>query len=184
MQIEPTILDGCFIIEPNIFSDSRGVFFETYRKDRFSACGIEYDFVQDNQSVSKKNVLRGLHFQKSPHAQAKLVRVIRGEIWDVMVDIRPDSPTFKQWVGVSLSEHNQRMVLIGPGFAHGFYVVSDHATVVYSCSDYYAPESEGGIRWDDPELAIDWRIAPGDTALLSPKDWDWPMLSELDLPGR
>lgn len=180
MHIEPTHLNGCHIIEPKVHSDGRGIFFEIYQKEAYEAAGVASEFVQENQSVSKKGVLRGLHFQKAPRGQAKLVRVIRGSIWDVAVDIDPKSSTYKQWIGVELSEHNRRMVLLSPKMAHGFYVVSDHATVVYLCSDTYSPAHDAGIRWDDPEFGIDWHLDPKVDVILSGKDRELPLLSELD----
>ncbi|NBV83485.1 dTDP-4-dehydrorhamnose 3,5-epimerase [bacterium] len=179
MNIEPTHLKGCHIIEPTVFSDARGIFFETFRKDRFEQSGLISTVVQENQSISKKGVLRGIHFQKAPMGQAKLVRVTRGTIWDVAVDLNPESPTYKQWVGMELSEHNRRMALLAPDMGHGFYVLSDHATVVYLCSEIYSPEHDAGVRWNDSELAIDWRLDPRTDPILSGKDRDLPFLAEL-----
>ena len=180
MQIEPTHLTGCHIIEPKVHGDSRGIFFEIYQKTAFEQAGVTSSFVQENQSLSKKGVLRGIHFQKAPKGQAKLVRVTRGTIWDVAVDLNPESPTFRQWIGVELSEHNRRMALLAPEMGHGFYVVSDHATVVYMCSEVYSPEHDAGVRWNDPDLGIDWHLDPKGDPILSGKDRDLPYLSELD----
>ncbi len=170
MRIEPTIIDGCFVVELTPIGDGRGVFLETYREDVFASYGIHTRFVQTNQSMSRQHVLRGLHFQRPPKAQSKLVRVVQGEIWDVMVDLRPDSPTYKQWVGLTLSDQNHRMALIHEGCAHGFLVMSERAIVTYACSDSYSPEHEDGVRWDDPELAIAWPIPNGVVPIVSTKD--------------
>jgi dTDP-4-dehydrorhamnose 3,5-epimerase len=146
------------IIEPKVFGDDRGFFLETFHAARYAEqAGIDLPFVQDNHSRSTKGVLRGLHFQKTK-PQGKLVRVVSGEVYDVAVDIRRDSPTFGQWAGVILSEQNKRQFWVPPGFAHGFVVLSDTADFEYKCTDYYDPADEGGIRWDDPDLAIDWPI--------------------------
>jgi dTDP-4-dehydrorhamnose 3,5-epimerase len=146
------------IIEPKVFGDDRGFFLETYHAARYAElAGIDLPFVQDNHSRSTKGILRGLHFQKTK-PQGKLVRVVSGEVYDVAVDIRRDSPTFGQWAGVILSEQNKRQFWVPPGFAHGFVVLSDTADFEYKCTDYYDPADEGAIRWDDPDLAIDWPI--------------------------
>ena len=168
------------IIEPAIFGDDRGFFFESYTKAKFEAAiGRSVDFVQDNHSRSGKGVLRGLHYQLPPHAQAKLVRVVVGEVYDVAIDIRKSSPTFGQWVGVLLSEENKRQLWIPEGFAHGFLTLSDHVEFLYKTTDYYAPESDRGIRWDDPQIAIDWNIAEVPT--LSPKDQRQPLLVDAEI---
>lgn len=150
-----TEIEGVFIIEPTVFGDDRGYFMETYQAAEFKAAGIDCDFVQDNQSMSKKGVLRGLHFQKK-YPQAKLVRVLEGEVFDVAVDIRKGSKTFGKWVGVTLSAENKRQFFIPRGFAHGFLVLSDVAVFTYKCDAFYHPEDEGGIRWDDPAIGIAW----------------------------
>lgn len=159
MKLIHTDIEGVFIIEPKLFSDERGYFFEAFNSKRFEELtGIRTAFVQDNESRSARGVVRGLHFQLPPHAQSKLVRVVRGRIIDVAVDIRRGSPTFGRYVAVELSDENHRQLFIPRGFAHGFSVLEGDAIVEYKCDNYYTPEAEGAIRWDDPELAIDWRI--------------------------
>ena len=148
-------IEGLYEIQPKIFSDNRGYFFESWSKRDFDAAGITYDFVQDNQSKSCKGVLRGLHFQKE-HPQGKLVRVLSGEVFDVAVDIRKKSPTYGKWYGVLLSAEKQNQFFISPGFAHGFLVLSDEAVFSYKCTDFYHPEDEGGIMWNDPAIGINW----------------------------
>lgn len=152
---EKTKIPGVVIIQPQVFGDSRGYFMETYKKQPYAEAGIDKEFVQDNESSSSKGVLRGLHFQKN-HTQGKLVRVTHGEVFDVAVDVRPGSETYGQWVGVTLSSEKKNMLFVPPGFAHGFLVLSDSATFTYKCTDVYDPTSEGGIPWDDPDLAIQW----------------------------
>lgn len=175
-----TSIEGVYIIEPTVFGDERGYFMETYSKPDFEEIGLKYDFVQDNQSKSKKGVLRGLHFQKM-HTQAKLVRVIKGEVFDVAVDLRKNSKTYGKWEGVILSEENKKMFMIPKGFAHGFLVLSDEAEFTYKCDDIYCHEAEGGLAWNDPDVAIDWPL--GDMKLsellTSEKDAKWPSLREL-----
>ena len=151
----PTKIPGVVIIQPKVFGDSRGYFMETYKKTDFAQNGIDREFVQDNESSSTKGVLRGLHFQKE-HTQAKLVRVTEGAVFDVAVDVRPGSATFGEWVGVTLSSEKKNMFYIPEGFAHGFLVLSDHASFVYKCTDVYDPKSEGGIPWNDPTVAVEW----------------------------
>lgn len=151
----PTRIKDVVVIEPQVFGDSRGYFMETYKKELFAEAGIDREFVQDNESSSTKGVLRGLHFQKK-HTQGKLVRVTKGEVFDVAVDVRPGSETFGQWVGVTLSSEKKNMLYIPEGFGHGFLVVSDTAEFVYKCTDVYEPSSEGGIPWNDPAIAIEW----------------------------
>ncbi|MEX2151172.1 MAG: dTDP-4-dehydrorhamnose 3,5-epimerase [Steroidobacteraceae bacterium] len=159
MNVIPTDLPGVLLLEPRVFGDARGFFFEAYNRRAFhKATGIDVDFVQDNHSRSSKNVLRGLHYQVR-QAQGKLVRVIAGEVWDVAVDLRRASPKFGRWTGVTLSAQSRRMVWIPPGFAHGFLVVSDSAEVLYKTTDYYAPEHERTLLWNDPALAIQWPLA-------------------------
>ena len=174
MQVSKTPIDGLLIIEPKIFADPRGMFYEVYSENRYEEHGIPC-FVQDNHSVSKKGVLRGLHYQVNP-GQGKLVRVTRGEVFDVAVDIRKQSPTYGKWWGLSLSETNNFQLYIPIGFAHGFCVLSESAEVLYKCSDYYSPENERGILWNDPDLAIDW---PVKDPILSEKDAVSPLFSEL-----
>lgn len=157
MKAIPTDIEGVLILEPRVFGDARGFFMESFNAKTFNELvGHEVNFVQDNHSRSAKGVLRGLHFQKAPHAQGKLVRVTAGAVFDVAVDIRKDSPTFGRWVGVELSADNHRQFWIPPGLAHGFLVLSDSADFLYKTTDYYAPQAEGALRWDDPDLAITW----------------------------
>ena len=167
-SIEPGPMEGLFLIQSKIFGDARGYFLETWSERDFAQAGIKVAFVQDNQSKSSKGVLRGLHFQKK-HPQGKLVRVIQGEVFDVAVDLRADSSTFGAWYGVILSGEKQNQLFIAPGFAHGFLVLSDEAVFAYKCTDFYHPEDEGGIRWDDPTIGIKWPLE-GIEPLLSPKD--------------
>ncbi len=175
-----TPIEGVIEVDPAIFGDARGSFRESYKKSEFVANGIPGDFVQDNHSVSSKGVLRGLHFQTAPKAQGKLVKVTRGAVWDVAVDLRPDSPTFKQWWGVELSEENGKMFYIPPGFGHGFLTLEDDTHFHYKCTDEYSAEHDGGVKWDDPELAIEWPI--GDLSIaVSAKDDTLPLLSEVTL---
>ncbi len=170
-----TSLPGVVIIETAIFADDRGFFVETYKRSDFLCAGIAAEYVQENHSRSVRDTLRGLHAQRSPKAQAKLIRVIDGEIFDVAADARKDSPTFGQWVGITLSAENRRLLYVPAGYVHGFYVVSADAQVIYKATDEYAPNCEYGVRWDDPELAIRW---PGQSPLLSERDRNWPLLSE------
>ena len=174
MQIKTTPLEGMLVIEPRIFEDERGYFMETYQFQRFQSAGIGCTFVQDNLSYSTKNVLRGLHFQKTK-PQAKLVQAVSGGIFDVGVDLRPDSPTFGKWFGAVLSEDNRRQLFMPEGFAHGFCVLSDSAHVAYKCSDFYDPEDEGGLLWSDPGIAINWPITD---PILSPKDSQFAYLKD------
>ncbi len=171
-------MEGLLVIEPNVYRDSRGYFLETYHRSRLESLGIGREFIQDNQSRSVHGVIRGLHFQREPHAQAKLIRVTEGTIFDVAVDIRKGSPTFGLWYGLELSAENQLQLLIPDGFAHGFSVLSGHATVFYKCDAYYHPESESGIRFDDPDLRIDWKIDPV-SAVISEKDRRLPLFKDL-----
>ena len=170
-----TEIKDVFIIEPTVFGDNRGYFMETYSEQAFKDAGLDYTFVQDNQSSSQKGVLRGLHFQKK-HPQAKLVRVLKGEVFDVAVDLRKDSETYGKWVGVFLSEENKKQLLIPRGFAHGFIVVSDQAEFVYKCDEFYHPEDEGGIIWNDKDIAIDWPDVG--EVILSEKDKNHLALAE------
>ncbi|HOW16697.1 MAG TPA: dTDP-4-dehydrorhamnose 3,5-epimerase, partial [bacterium] len=165
MSFIRTELDGVLIYEPKVFPDGRGYFFESYNQNNFLELGLNYNFVQDNQSKSSYGVLRGLHYQLEPYAQTKLVRVISGKIWDVIVDIRKNSPTYKKWIGMELSEDNFRQVVIPKGFAHGFIVLSDEAVISYKCDNFYNKQSEGGVRFDDPELHIDWKLPSKDILL-------------------
>ena len=177
MNIIKTDIPEVVIVEPRLFGDNRGYFFESFSEQDFAAAVREVKFVQDNESLSCYGVVRGLHFQKPPHAQSKLVRVVKGRVLDVAVDIRKGSPTFGQHVAVELSEENHRQLFIPRGFAHGFAVLSDEAVFQYKCDDYYAPETEGAIAWDDPEIGIDWKI-PAEKVILSPKDSSHPKLKE------
>ena len=173
-----TEIDGVVIVEPTVFGDNRGYFMETYNEAEFKAGGIDADFVQDNQSKSRKGVLRGLHFQKT-HSQAKLVRVISGAVFDVAVDLRPGSETYGEWVGVELTAENKRQFFIPKQFAHGFLVLSDEAEFVYKCDDFYHPEDEGGLAWNDPTVGVEWPISPGMEVLLSEKDKKNPPLASI-----
>ena len=182
MKIIRTPLAGVLKIEPRVFNDSRGYFMETYQRVRFTGAGIEVNFVQDNLSFSRKNTLRGLHYQ-NPRGQAKLVQVFQGEVFDVAVDIRRGSQSFGQWYGTRLSFENKHQLFIPAGFAHGYCVLSETALFYYKCSDYYAPECEAGVLWSDPDLGIDW---PMIQPLLSEKDAEYPRLKDVPpdrLPG-
>lgn len=181
MNITPTHIDGVYIIEPRVFNDARGHFFESYNKLRLQDKGIEYNFVQDNQSKSSYGVIRGLHFQKAPHTQAKLLRVVEGTIIDVAVDICKNSPTYGQHVAIELSADNFKQLLIPQGFAHGFSVISETAIVQYKCTDYYYPETEGGISFNDSSLGIDWKV-PTNKAIISEKDSKLPLLQDFITP--
>ena len=170
MKLIKEVLNGVKVIEPTVFSDNRGCFFESYNQNRLKELGIEDTFVQDNISISSKHSLRGLHRQLDPMAQAKLVSVLEGEVFDVAVDCRPESSTFKQWFGLTLSAKNKTMMYIPKGFAHGFYVLSDTATFMYKCSQFYAPETESSIYYADPGIGIEWPIIDNIAPLLSEKD--------------
>lgn len=169
MTIEPTPINDLVVLHPTVFEDSRGYFFEAYNQNQLAELGITIDFVQDNQSFSKRGTLRGLHYQNPPFAQTKLVRVLQGEIIDVAVDIRKDSATYGQHYAIRLSAENKKQLLIPHGFAHGFSVISETAVVLYKCDQFYNKASEGGIRFDDPALGIDWGIDLKD-AIVSDKD--------------
>lgn len=175
-----TKIKDLYIIEPKVFGDSRGYFMEVYNKDNFFEAGLTMEFVQDNESRSKKGVLRGMHFQ-TKHTQGKLVRATRGEVYDVAVDLRKGSPTFGQWEGVLLTEENKRQFYVPEGFAHGFLVVSDEAVFNYKCTDFYSPEYDSGLLWNDPEVGIKWPLEGIDKLLLSEKDKVQKTLKELDL---
>lgn len=172
-----TPIEGLYIIEPKVFTDSRGYFMETYNYEDFKAAGLDMIFVQDNQSKSKKGVLRGMHFQ-TKHTQGKLVRAIKGEVFDVAVDLRKESKTYGQWYGVFLSEENKKQFYVPEGFAHGFLVISEEAEFVYKCTDVYHPEYEGGIAWNDPDINIYWPLEKVEKVLLSEKDKKAPLLKE------
>jgi len=174
-----TEIEGLYIIETGVFEDNRGYFMESYNYRDFKAAGIDAVFVQDNQSKSKKGVLRGLHFQKK-HPQGKLVRVLKGEVFDVAVDLRKNSKTYGKWVGVILSDKNKRQFYIPEGFAHGFLVLSDEAEFFYKCTDFYYPDDEGGIIWNDPDINIQWPLEGIEEVILSEKDKKWPRLKDLE----
>lgn len=168
MKITKTKLDGVVIIEPDVFSDNRGFFMESWNKKKMEEFGLYYDFVQDNHSKSTvKGTLRGIHFQKGDKAQAKLVRCVKGAVLDVAVDLRKNSPTFKQWVGVELSAENKKQLLIPRGFGHGFVTLTDDVEFLYKADNYYAPEADAGIRWNDPDIGVDWGV---EKPILSEKD--------------
>ena len=169
MRYIKTKLEGVVILEPRVIKDNRGYFFESFRQDEFEANVSKTTFVQDNESKSSYGVLRGLHFQKPPYTQAKLIQVVKGKVWDVAVDIRKSSPTFGQYVGAELSAANHLMMFIPKGFAHGFVVLSKEVVFQYKCDSYYNPQSEGAIAWNDPDLAIDWKV-PVKDIILSEKD--------------
>ena len=178
MNVIKTDIEGMLVLEPRVFGDSRGYFFESYNAKAFEEAVGNVTFVQDNESKSSYGVVRGLHFQKPPYAQAKLVRVVKGKVLDVAVDLRKDSPTFGKYVAMELSEENHRQMFIPRGFAHGFSVLSEEVIFQYKCDNYYAPQSEGAVAWDDPDLAIDWQ-GPSDKVILSDKDSKHPMLRDI-----
>lgn len=181
MDFKETSLPGVWLIEPKVFEDARGYFMEAFKQEEFDARVGATCFVQDNESCSSRGVLRGLHYQLAPYAQAKLVRVIKGTVLDVAVDIRRGSPTFGQYVAVELSGENKRQLFVPRGFAHGFHVLSDEAIFTYKVDNVYAPKYERGIRFDDPTIQVDWRVADGETLNLSPKDQQAPFLSEAEI---
>lgn len=182
MQIEKTGLDGVLILTPARHGDARGYFSESWSRRRLAEAGLDIDFVQDNHSLSMAaGTLRGLHYQSPPHAQAKLVRCGRGALWDVAVDMRRGSPTFGQWTGVELSAQNGRQLFIPAGFLHGFVTRAPMTEIIYKCSDYYAPECDGAVRYDDPAIGIDWGLGAQD-AILSDKDAAAPLLAQTELP--
>jgi dTDP-4-dehydrorhamnose 3,5-epimerase len=174
---ERTPIDGLVVINPRVFPDGRGYFVESYKESDFVSFGLKLMFKQDNHSKSAKGVLRGLHFQKGKHAQGKLIRVISGKVWDVVVDLRPDSVSFKKWYGVELSADNFRMLYAPPGCAHGFVTLEDDTQFLYKCTEEYNKESEGGIFWNDPELAIQWPLTD---VTVSDKDIILPMLKDVN----
>lgn len=177
MKITKTKLEGVVIIEPDVFGDNRGFFMESWNKKKMAEAGLDYDFVQDNHSKSTvKGTLRGIHFQKGNKAQAKLVRCVKGAVLDVAVDLRKNSPTFKQWVGVELSAENKKQLLIPRGFGHGFVTLTDDVEFLYKADNYYAPEEEGGIRWNDPDIGVEWDV---ENPILSEKDKINPLLKNL-----
>lgn len=176
MNLIETKISGVVIVEPKVFGDHRGFFMESWSKRAFDEAGLHYDFVQDNHSLSTvKGTLRGIHFQKGDKAQAKLVRCVRGAVLDVAVDLRPQSPTYKQWVGVELSGDNHRMLMIPRGFGHGFVTLTDEVEFLYKADNYYAPEADGGILWSDPDIGVDWGVS---NPILSDKDTKNPLLKD------
>ena len=182
MTFEPTPLDGVLLIRPRVFGDERGFFLESWNARAFADAGLDARFVQDNHSRSRRGILRGLHFQ-TECVQGKLVRVTSGRVYDVVVDLRRSSPSFGQWFGTELSADAHDMLWMPPGFAHGFYVLSDYADFLYKTTDYYHPASEVSLRWDDPQLAIDWPLADGESPILSDKDragLDWKQIPTFD----
>jgi len=178
MKISKTDIEGVVVIEPSVFEDERGYFFESYNQAKMEEAGLHYTFIQDNQSKSSYGTVRGIHFQKGEFAQAKLVRVLEGIVLDVAVDLRKDSPTFGKYVAVELSAENKKQLMIPRGFGHGFSVLSKTAVFAYKCDNVYNKASEGGIRFDDPDINIDWKINPKD-AILSEKDKNAPMLKDI-----
>ncbi len=180
MNILPTSIPDLILIEPKVFGDERGFFLESYHELQYAQIGIPCHFVQDNHSGSRQGILRGLHYQiRQP--QGKLVRVIAGEIFDVAVDLRKSSPTFGKWAGCTLSAHNKQQLWVPPGFAHGFYVVSDWAEVLYKTSDFYAPEHERTLLWNDPEIGVQWPLLPGTEPVLSAKDTQGKPFSQIEV---
>lgn len=171
MEFKETPLQGVVVIQPRVFEDPRGYFFESYNRDTFQKAGLTMNFVQDNQSLSQRGVLRGLHFQNNPHAQGKLVRVISGSVFDVAVDIRKGSPTYGKWFGIELTEKNKTMMYIPEGFAHGFETLEDNTVFSYKCTNVYNKASEDCLLWNDPDIGIEWRLSD-------------PLLSEKDLEGK
>lgn len=181
MEIVETGISDLYVVKPNVFKDARGYFFESYNKEAFLRSGIDQNFVQDNESKSAKGVLRGLHFQKPPFAQGKLVRVIKGAVRDVAVDLRKSSPTYGQWASIDLTEDNKWMYWVPPGFAHGFVTLQDDTVFFYKCTNVYNKASEGSIRWDDPDLNINWGIID---PLLSDKDKASPFFTDFETPFK
>lgn len=179
ITVETTHIEGLKIITPTVFGDNRGYFMETYNYNDFKEAGIDQVFVQDNQSASRRGVLRGMHFQKE-FPQDKLVRVIKGEVFDCVIDMRKGSPTYGQWHGVILSEENKKQFFIPKNFAHGFLVLSDYAEFCYKCTDFYHPNDEGGVAFDDPGVGISWPIADDMELIMSDKDQKWPTLAEIE----
>ena len=176
MQVIETSLAGVLILEPRVFADDRGFFLETYRREQFVELGIDVEFIQDNRARSAKNILRGLHYQLQ-HPQGKLCHVTRGEVFDVAVDVRRNSPNFGKWTGVVLSEKNHRMLYVPPGFAHGYCTLTDDVDFLYKCTDRYFPEGERSIIWNDPQIGIEW---PVDSPLVSDKDRQAPLLADAE----
>jgi dTDP-4-dehydrorhamnose 3,5-epimerase len=180
MKFTPTNIQDVILIEPDVFSDHRGFFVETYNQRIYKEAGISLGFVQDNHSRSIKGTLRGLHYQIY-HSQGKLIRAVIGEVFDVVVDLRKSSPTFKKWVGTTLSDNNKKQIWVPPGFAHGFYTVSDFAEIVYKTTDYYSPEFERSILWNDPDIGIEWPSETNETLILSTKDKKALLLESMEV---
>jgi dTDP-4-dehydrorhamnose 3,5-epimerase len=180
MNFTLTTIPGVLQVEPRVFEDPRGFFMETYQKEKFKQAGIDFDFVQDNHSRSIQGTLRGLHYQIR-HAQGKLIRVVAGKVFDVAVDLRRSSPTFGKWEGCILSAENKMQLWLPPGFAHGFYTISDWAEVFYKATDFYSPDEERSIIWNDPTIAIDWPIIPGQLPTLSKKDLEGVLFLEAEI---
>ncbi|MDO4833005.1 MAG: dTDP-4-dehydrorhamnose 3,5-epimerase [Clostridia bacterium] len=179
MTVSETELDGVLIIEPKVFGDNRGWFMETYSRRDFEDAGITAEFVQDNRSFSsKKGIIRGLHFQRNPMCQAKLLTCLKGEILDVAVDLRKDSPNYKKWISVKLTAENKKQIFIPKGFAHGFLTLTDDVEIMYKCDELYSPECDGGIRFDDPEIGVEWGV---ENPILSEKDKNAPYLKDIKL---
>ena len=179
-EFQPLPIAGPILVKPQVFGDDRGFFLETYKQSAFEAAGIPGPFVQDNQSRSARGVLRGIHYQVPPHAQGKLVWVTEGAVWDVCADLRRSSPTFGQWSGVHLRAEEHTMLYLPPGFGHGFVVLSDTADFLYKCTAEYSPAAERGVRWDDPDLAIDWPLEGLDVTV-STKDAALPLLADVEV---
>ena len=177
IKVTKCSIEGLYVIEPTVFGDERGYFVETYNQNDMVEAGLDMIFVQDNQSMSKRGVLRGLHYQKE-HPQGKLVRVIKGKVFDVAVDLRKNSATYGKWHGEILSAENMKQFYISPGFAHGFLVLSDTAEFCYKCTDFYRPGDEGGLKWEDPEIGIEWPLEDGVELIISEKDQKWGGFSE------
>ena len=177
ITVTPCDIEGLYVIEPTVFKDERGYFVETYNQNDMKEAGLDMVFVQDNQSMSTRGVLRGLHFQKQ-FPQGKLVRVVRGKVFDVAVDLRPDSKTYGKWFGVELSAENMKQFYIPEGFAHGFLVLSDEAEFCYKCTDFYHPGDEGGLAWNDPEIGVEWPLEEGVDLIISEKDQKWKGLKD------
>lgn len=181
MEVKKTEIEGVVVLEPRVFGDERGYFFESYSQREFDEKVAPVRFVQDNESKSRYGVVRGLHFQRPPFSQSKLVRVVRGRVLDVAVDLRKGSPSYGKWTAVELSDENKKQLFLPKGIAHGFAVLSEEAIFQYKCDEFYAPQAEGAIAWNDPDLGIDWRLAPEDI-ILSAKDTCHPLLRDLDNP--
>lgn len=177
ITVTPCDIEGLYVIEPTVFKDERGYFVETYKQNDMKEAGLDMVFVQDNQSMSTRGVLRGLHFQKQ-FPQGKLVRVVRGKVFDVAVDLRSDSKTYGKWFGVELSAENMKQFYIPEGFAHGFLVLSDEAEFCYKCTDFYHPGDEGGLAWNDPEIGVEWPLEEGVDLIISEKDQKWKGLKD------